>query len=399
MRKSLHTIHFVFIITCLAGTFSLGQSISRHAAVTAVSGESWLSHLHRPFDETSMGKTGRLVPPELISGQQGAGVAPVADASKTVLLSGSDLYRLNCRGCHGEFGTGAPPEINSVINPVRATSAALIMARMKNAGAQMTRADATTLANQSRATLLQRLHSGGQDMPAFPQLSDADISVLLGYLKQLAEVPGAERERGTVKASSLRVGELVVKSTCHTCHSASGDNPTPQELSDGAIPALDKLTIRVSRAEFVRKVTQGAPVLMGEPAMLYRGRMPVFYYLSEEEASDMFEYLLTYPPKRAAGTDTALASLQEADLAGNAKSVTPTLPAINAVMPEREGSLTQNPILLIVAGLLVTLLLAGGAALTIWQMRKLAPTSSSSGQPSRDYPRRPVASIQRDMVA
>ncbi len=32
---------------------------------TAVSGESWLQHLGRSFDETSMGKTGRLGPPRV----------------------------------------------------------------------------------------------------------------------------------------------------------------------------------------------------------------------------------------------------------------------------------------------------------------------------------------------
>ena len=37
--------------------------------VTAVEGESWLNHLHRTFDETSMGKTGRLGPPATTPGE------------------------------------------------------------------------------------------------------------------------------------------------------------------------------------------------------------------------------------------------------------------------------------------------------------------------------------------
>jgi mono/diheme cytochrome c family protein len=399
MRKSVHTIYFVvFAITCLIATSSPGQSVSERNEITAVSSESWLAHLHRAFDETSMGKTGRLGPPELTGISQKATDPPPAENSETLLLSGSDLYRLNCRGCHGEFGAGAPPEINSVINPVRASSAALVMERMKNAGATMSRAEATKLADQSKAILLQRFHNGGQDMPAFPQLSEADIRVLLGYLKQLADVPGAERERGTVKASSLRVGELIVKSTCHTCHAATGLDPTPQELSDGAIPPLSSLTTRVNRAEFVRKVTQGAPIIMGTPALPYRGRMPVFYYLSETEASDVFSYLLTYPPKAAENSGAAMASQEEGGDAGNDPSVASSLLPNKAVIPASGNLETDDPIILAVAGLLVMFLLAGGAALTVWELRKLAPPARSR-QLARNYPPTPLPRIQRDMVA
>ena len=41
----------------------LGQSAgTKDSTVTPVSGESWLSHLHRPFDGTSMGKTWDMGP-------------------------------------------------------------------------------------------------------------------------------------------------------------------------------------------------------------------------------------------------------------------------------------------------------------------------------------------------
>ena len=88
-----------------------------------------------------------------------------------VTLHGSDLYRLNCQGCHGESGLGAPPEINSVINPVRATSVSLVVARMKERGMDISYTDASKLAQQSKAALSNRLHKGGENMPAFPQLN------------------------------------------------------------------------------------------------------------------------------------------------------------------------------------------------------------------------------------
>ncbi len=293
------TAGFVLASSLLGETVASGNHGSGNSGPTSVAGESWLNHLHRTFDETSMGKTGRLGPASAMPGaefarwQMGLAAEP---ANETVTVHGSDLYRMNCRGCHGEDGLGAPPEINSVINPVRATSAASVKERMKMAGMDMSRADAAKLAQQSKGMLLERLHHGGQDMPAFPHLGEAEVNSLVAYLRQLADVRGAHGEQVAVREPRARVGEHIVKSTCHICHSAAGPNPNPQELYEGAIPPLNRLALRTSRAEFIRKVTHGAPVIMGAPPELYRGRMPVFYYLSEDEAADVYLYLARYPP-------------------------------------------------------------------------------------------------------
>jgi mono/diheme cytochrome c family protein len=279
----------------------LGQTVgNKDIPVTAVAGESWLNHLHRSFNDTSMGKTGRSGPPAPMPGEESASwqlKLSLDFARKTATLHGSDVYRLNCRGCHEESGLGAPPEINSTIDPVRATSVAVIMGRMKKAGVDISRANATVLAKQSNTALLQRLHKGGQDMPPFPQLSEGEIRSLVAYLKQLAGVPGAESEQVAVKESPSRVGEHIVKSTCHICHSAVGPYPNPQQLIEGAIPPLSTLSTRTSLPEFVRKVTHGASIIMGTPPMQRRGRMPVFAYLSEDEAANVYLYLTLYPPR------------------------------------------------------------------------------------------------------
>lgn len=281
-----------------------GQTVgNKDATVTAVEGESWLKHLHRSFDETSMGRTWDLGPPAPMPGEESPHWQPKLTpgfATNIVTLHGSDLYRLNCQGCHGGSGTGAPPEINSVINPVRATSVAVIMARTKKTGQDMSRADAAALARQASVLLLDRFHKGGQNMPPFPQLSNAEIRSIVAYLEQLSEVPGAETNQIAVKESPYRVGEHIVKSTCHVCHSAAGPNPSPQQLLDGAIPPLSTLTTRTNLPDFIRKVTNGAPIIMGAPPFSYRdsyrGRMPVFRYLNEDEAADAYLYLTLYPP-------------------------------------------------------------------------------------------------------
>jgi mono/diheme cytochrome c family protein len=288
------------VVMFIAASSLLGQTAgTRDTSVTAVQGESWIRHLHRAFNEGSMGRTWDLGPVPLAPGEAAPSwqldLSPGYDA-QIITLHGSDLYRLNCRGCHGEFGHGAPPEINSIIGPVQATSVAVTMERMKKAGREMSRSDATALAKESKVLLLQRLHTGGQDMPP-PNLSEAEIRSLVPYLEQLSDVPGAEKNQIAVKESSYRVGEHIVKSTCHVCHSAIGPNPGPEQILEGAIPPLSALTRRVSFSEFVRKVTSGAPIVMGTPPAYYRGRMSVFAYLSQDEAAAAYLYLTRYPPQ------------------------------------------------------------------------------------------------------
>jgi mono/diheme cytochrome c family protein len=285
----------------LLGASLLGQSAgTKDISVTAVEGDSWIRHLNKSFSETSMGKTWDLGPAPAEPGEESAPwqmKLASGYSTESTLLRGSDLYRLNCRGCHGEFGQGAPPEINSIIGPVQATSVAATVSRMKLSGREISPLDVAAMAKESRIILLQRLHKGGESMPP-PDLNEAEIRSLVSYLEELSEVPGAEKNQIAVRESSYRVGEHLVKSTCHVCHAATGPNPAPQQIMDGAIPPLSTLTARASLAEFVRKVTSGAPIIMGTPPTSYRGRMPVFLYVTQDEAADAYMYLAHYPPQK-----------------------------------------------------------------------------------------------------
>ena len=268
--------------------------------VTPVKGESWISHLHKRFSDTSMGKTWRSGPAAPRPGEDSAvwqeKLSPGFEV-RSMTLHGSDVYRLNCRGCHTGSGRGAPPEINSVIDPVRSTSVEIIMERMKKAGMEMSRANAAVLAKQANSALLDRFHKGGKDMPPFPQLSETEVRALVAYLRDLAGVPGAEKQQIAITEVPARVGEQVVKSTCHICHDAVGPNPEPQQILDGAIPPLSTLTTRTTLSQFVRKVTFGNPIIMGALPEPFRGRMPVFDYLSQDEAANAYLYLTLDPPQ------------------------------------------------------------------------------------------------------
>ncbi len=367
----------VFVACSLRAQTGVPRSHS-DAAVTPVTGESWLRHLNRSFDDTSMGKTWRLGPATVA--QEDASLSPLQvptfSAYQPVLLRGSDLYRLNCRGCHGESGLGMPPEINSVISPVRATSVSLILERMKNVGMHISYRSAVELAQQSKALLLRRLHNGGEDMPAFPQLKETEIRALLEYLRQLADVPGSSGKQSVVAVSRVRVGELIVKSTCHTCHSAAGPDITAEDLQNGAIPALSTLTRRKSLPELVQKVTQGAPVLMGTPPQRCRGRMPVFDYLSQEEAADVYLYLKLYPPSEQSAP-TPLTGVSQVLLASSSNG--PERPRTshppddktlqNSESSEKADLQTSA---LAWAATFAVLLLAGAAVFTLRELNRLS---------------------------
>ena len=388
--------HSAFAQVNRAGTRAEKGIVSKADVVTKVAGESWLMHLNRPFNETSMGKTWHLGPTAPEPGEATSPGHPDLQnsaVSQTLTLKGSDLYRIDCQGCHGESGQGAPPEINSVINPVRATSAELVMERMKRAGLDISRADAVKLAQQSNIALLQRLHNGGENMPPFPHLNDAEVRSLLSYLKQLAGVPGAEREQLTVKETPVRVGEHIVKSTCHTCHSAAGPDPDPQQIWEGAIPPLSALLTRKSRSEFIRKVTHGAPILMGATPALYRGRMPVLDYLSEDEAADVYLYLTQYPPGESANLDATVALSHGGPPAGGGTPAVqkaqsaPLLPdnrPANVQPPSQGAELHTAAVLTAVAA--VILLLAGGLGFTMREFQRLTTARSMCRQPFKTKP-------------
>ena len=392
-------MHKILRYLLAAAFLAAGSLPAQNVPVTAVDGESWLNHLHRPFNETSMGKTGRLGPPPANPGEEIPHWQPVSAVGlvpQTVTLHGSDLYRLNCQGCHGESGQGAPPEINSVINPVRATSVALVMARMKTSGMDISRADAVKLAQQSNTALLQRLHNGGENMPPFPHLNEAEVRALFAYLKQLAGVPGAEREQLAVTESPVRVGEHIVKSTCHTCHSATGPDPDPQQIWDGAIPPPSALTTRKRGPEFIQKVTHGAPILMGAQPMLYRGRMPVFYYLSEQEAADVYLYLTLYPPSDSAHPDSMIALSQQGPAGGGAppeqKPGSGSFVASNEPLQVRQpnkGTELQTIALFSTVALFVIVLLAGGLGFTVREFKRLSVESEGRNLAARDPRGRP----------
>jgi hypothetical protein len=71
-------------------------------------------------------------------------------------------------------------------------------------------------------------------------------------------------------------------------------------LLQGVIPPLSVLLTDNGQFDFIRKARSGAPVFAGRPLFHYRGRMPVFYYLRDEELAAAYDFLVAYPPQAVA---------------------------------------------------------------------------------------------------
>jgi mono/diheme cytochrome c family protein len=386
----------ICLIACTCYAQEAGTPAQANDSVSPTAGESWLSHIHRSFGDTSMGKTGRLGPnPSNAALSAAAYEDSLLESSQgsSVTLTGADLFRLNCQACHGEKGTGAPPEINSIIDPVRATSVALVMERMKKTGMDITPAAASELAKQSQAALLERLHKGGQTMPPFAHLNDAEIRALLAYLNQLAGVPGAKQL--TVTESRVRVGEHIVKSTCHICHDAAGANPDPQELEDGVIPPLATLTSRTDELQLIRKVTEGAPITMGTPPTPHRGRMPVFYYFKPQEAADVYLYLTVYPPSRLEKASAGIAAVQQSESKNPPPSGPPLLPHKNPPSTDGLGDGTVTLLLLGLGALSLTLAI-GGLAFVAFELHRLG--QNGEARPAGFAPHHVIETSQGELA-
>jgi len=241
--------------------------------VAAIQGPSWIKRMGLKVDETKLGQVGGKVPPRgaIPNGSPiEIGKAATNERAARRLLAqpmtvtGADLYRLDCQACHGAEGLGAPPEINSLVDPVRATSIVLFRERMEKADHPVDEKMAATLASDAAATLRKRIRGGGKKMPAFPHLSDQEVETLVAYLGDLAGVPVAERPAARkVTASQAHLSEHLVEGTCHICHDATGPGPHQMMMTPGLIPSLASLPQQRSAAQVVAKVREGVQATGG----------------------------------------------------------------------------------------------------------------------------------------
>lgn len=263
--------------------------------VTPVRGQSWLKHLGLPRERTAMGQMGSAGARASSVPASAWGESSIPETlDKPFTLTGADLYRLNCQSCHNVGGVGSPPEIRSLIDAVRATSATFVRTQMGRRGSRPDEATVVRMTTQAEAALRARLKKGGERMPPFPHLRGAEVEALVTYLRSLAGLAGASARQARITEPVVRVGELLVKGTCVVCHDATGPGSGAMSSARELIPSLASFLEQKSVAAVVHKVREGAPV----PGMAGgRGEMPVLSYFTAEEVSAAYIYLMTYPPR------------------------------------------------------------------------------------------------------
>jgi len=309
MRRTLSyglSILLVFGMTALASLLAASPDAvlvgpekpsaqSSEPVVTPVTGPSWLNHLGVPYRGTSRGRSSGRYGPN--PNEQPSPHEPLAlPAGRLAEVTGADLYRQNCQACHAAEGTGTPPDVRSLLPMVQGSSIQMMQQKLRLEGAGADLAAARKQAIQMKHDLYTRIKHGGEKMPARGHLDDVDIDMLYAYLTELAGTP--ESKPLTHRTITWeRLGENVVKGTCHICHDAVGSRPTGHALMNGEIPPLSTLRADKSIVDFVNKVRSGAATTMGDLPFHYRGRMPVFFYLKGYEVAAAYLYLHDFPPQ------------------------------------------------------------------------------------------------------
>jgi hypothetical protein len=112
--------------------------------------------------------------------------------------------------------------------------------------------------------------------------------------------------------------------------------------------------------------------------------MPVFYYLSPDEAADVYLFLALYPPSELSVLDTVATRLRPLQDPGQSVQTgtiprAPTGPnnAAAELPPPSRSSETQYVSLFAGLGFFAAILVAGGIGFTLWEFKRLSSKSES----------------------
>jgi len=191
-------------------------------------------------------------------------------------VSGADLYRYNCRSCHGMGAQGLRNIIPSIVDAVQLTSPDRVQQQ-----SNVTGAEARQVAQGANLGIRHRLKSGGSIMPPFGHLREDETQALLGYLASVSGIKANEAAQKPLRQRPERIGEHIVKSTCHTCHDAVPG------FGKSAQPGLSAMTAKYSVSQFIAATRERSS-----------RHGPWFGYLTDGELKAAYVYLMAYPPAK-----------------------------------------------------------------------------------------------------
>ena len=122
-------------------------------AVTPVEGPSTLRRLGMTIEQTSIGSASWV-----------KGLAPSSNTAASAgprNFTGADIFRVSCQPCHTADGSGALPEVHSLLYPVQSASVTWLTDNAKAAGRPADAAAIRRQAVEAEAALRKRLRTGG----------------------------------------------------------------------------------------------------------------------------------------------------------------------------------------------------------------------------------------------
>ncbi|MBT9331022.1 c-type cytochrome [Acidipila sp. 4G-K13] len=170
--------------------------------------------------------------------------APVSGYAAQAAQTGETLYKNNCSMCHGDSMEGNPPAIPSLVGVTQRLSSQQIT---------------------------DRVHHGGGAMPAFTQLTDAQIAEIQRYLASSAPpsapaapaapaAPPASPAPSTDSAALVQAGSSLFQQNCSFCHGRdAGGGETGPDLTRSKLVASDSGGDKISQVVRNGRPDKGMP--------------------------------------------------------------------------------------------------------------------------------------------
>ncbi len=183
------------------------------------------------------------------------------------LITGQELFRLNCAGCHGTDLGGNPPNYPALTD-------------IKD--------------KLTKEEIRIQIKKGKGMMPPMSHLSDNEINAIVNYL--FGE-NGNEQVTMVAALSPIEQGEMLFKSNCAGCHRASSNDPKPQNSGTQMCSMMEPAVLAGASKRFTKE--EFLNILETGPCY-----MPSFSYLNKEEKEALYAYLKTLEGKGEAKRPT-----------------------------------------------------------------------------------------------
>jgi len=162
-------------------------------------------------------------------------------------ITGEDIYRLNCAGCHGIDREGKaniyPPLVNIKEKLIK-------------------------------DQIFKQVENGKGVMPAFTHIPRNEKEALVTFIY--------DGETEIIEGLASNIGEGIFKSNCTSCHRKFVNDPKPPNVRMMEPPPLAGITHRISKSYFYRVVENG------------KCYMPSFDHFSTAEKEELFMYLNSF---------------------------------------------------------------------------------------------------------